>query len=106
MSKQDETKFKEKVLPELTAIPRTWWVKTQQVSISGTPDILGCVNGIFVALELKAKKGSPSKLQEYNIKLINDCYGFGFVVYPQNWDGILRKIKELADDKFYTRRTK
>jgi Holliday junction resolvase len=77
-------------------MPGTVWFSIQQVAINGTPDILGCANGIFVALELKASaKSRRSKLQEYNIKKINDAGGFARFVYPENWDYVQEELKKL-----------
>lgn len=35
---------------------------------SGIPDILCCINGVFVAVEVKASNGRPSELQKLNGK--------------------------------------
>jgi len=87
-----ERKFRDKIMPKLKKIPDSWWESIQQMTIRGTPDILGCVKGNFVALELKAKKGKPSKLQELKIKKINEAGGVGRIVYPDNFDEIYKEI--------------
>ena len=47
---------------------------------SGTPDILACVNGRFVGIEVKkAKGGVVSELQKQKIKLIQEAGGVAFV---------------------------
>ena len=47
---------------------------------SGTPDIVACVNGRFVAIEVKKEKGGVvSALQKAKINKINDCGGVAFV---------------------------
>lgn len=49
-------------------------------SKAGTPDILACVNGRFVAIEVKrAEGGEVSPLQKANIKLIRKAGGIAFV---------------------------
>ena len=97
MAKFPETRFKEVVLRELRQLPRTWVVKIQQVSINGTPDILACVNGVFVALELKrAKDAYLSELQRYELMRIKAANGVGFVTYPANWRRIYAKLAKLA----------
>ena len=47
---------------------------------AGVPDIIACVNGHFLALEVKTEKGKVTKLQEENIKAINKAKGFADVV--------------------------
>jgi hypothetical protein len=47
---------------------------------SGTPDILACINGMFVGLEVKVDDNKLTKLQELNLKKIRDGGGFGIEV--------------------------
>lgn len=79
-------------------------MKTQQLSIRGTPDYLCCVNGIFVALELKKSKKEKMKdtLQDLNLKKIEKAKGFAFFVYPENW----AKVKNLLQAIVVARREK
>lgn len=99
MAKQAESLFKEKVRRDLVALGGPIWIcKTQQVSIRGTPDFLICMNGHFVALELKKDpKAKVSALQEYNIDEICLAHGFGFIVLPENWAGILKFLETLME---------
>jgi Holliday junction resolvase len=60
---------------------------------SGVPDILACVNGYFVGIEVKAQNGRPSELQMHNVKKIREAGGFAYVVYPSGWD----KLKEILE---------
>ena len=83
--KKKETLFKEKVQDDLRKIPNCWFVKVQQVSVRGTPDILACVNGVFVAIELKTETGKLEELQEYNLRKIQDARGIAFVIIPGTW---------------------
>ncbi len=62
-------------------------------STSGTPDILACVNGHFLAIEVKAPEGKPSELQLVKIKEIRKAGGFAYVVYPSGW----LKLKDIID---------
>lgn len=56
--------------------------RTQMGNKSGLPDIICCINGIFVGLELKRPdgKGKPTKQQEKICKDINDIGGVGLFV--------------------------
>lgn len=65
------------------------------MSASGIPDILCNVNGYFVALELKATDGRPSKLQEINIDEINKSNGIGRIVYPKDFEDMKKTIRGL-----------
>lgn len=47
---------------------------------SGTPDILACVKGVFVGIEVKKPKGGRvSELQKLKIKQIEQAGGIGIV---------------------------
>lgn len=47
---------------------------------AGTPDILACVNGRFVGIEVKKSKGGVvSELQKLKIKQIQNAGGVAFV---------------------------
>ena len=47
---------------------------------SGIPDIIGCYNGRFFAIECKAGKGKTTALQERELIAICNAGGFTFVV--------------------------
>jgi len=51
---------------------------------SGIPDIIGCYNGRFIAIECKAGKGKTTALQERELQLIKDAGGFIFVAREDN----------------------
>lgn len=65
-----------------------WYVKyfANRMTKVGIPDILACVNGRFVAIEVKAQNGKPSELQLYHIKKIREAGGIAFILYPSGWD--------------------
>lgn len=92
-----EKTFQDRILPKLKALPRSYWVKIQKAE-GGTPDILGCVRGRFVALELKRDlKHKPTKLQQHQMIKIKAAEGICWVVCPETWDEQLRNLKELAE---------
>lgn len=97
MAKQAETNFKERVQRDLKTLPSTWFVKTQMRSVRGIPDILGCVNGYFFALELKkSAKENPDKLQQWVLEEIAEAGGFSIVTHPDNWDSVFEMLTDLA----------
>lgn len=67
---------------------------------SGVPDILACVNGYFIGIEVKAQNGRPSELQLHNIRKIKDAGGFAFVLYPSAFDEFKQFITDLKREKF------
>ena len=64
----------------------------------GVPDLLYCVNGYFVGIEVKAQDGHPSELQLYNIAKIRKAGGFAFVLYPSGFDEFKKFIYDLKND--------
>lgn len=71
-----------------------WYVKyfANRNTRSGVPDLLACVNGYFVAIEVKAENGKPSDLQLWNVKQIREAGGIAIILYPDQFD----KFKELV----------
>ena len=96
MGKKAETVFKERVKKDLEKLPKTWFVKIQQTTIRGIPDYLLCINGTFVALELKIETGELSKLQDWNLQGIAHAGGMAIVVSPDHWYDVYDLLKELA----------
>lgn len=68
-------------------------------STAGILDLTLCVNGHFVAVELKAEKGKLSPLQEYNIKEIEKSGGIAIVLRPSGFESFKKLIEELLSDK-------
>ena len=100
MAKQPETLLKEKVLACLKKLPHTYAVKIQQVAIRGTPDILACIRGRFIAMELKKDgKQKPDPLQRHELAKIVGAGGWSYVVCPENWERIKGDLKLFAGRK-------
>ena len=83
-----EKQFENKIKDYLKKLPKTWHFKIWSggFSKSGIPDIIACVNGRFVAIEVKAEKGTPSELQKWNIENIKKAGGVGVILYPNQWE--------------------
>lgn len=60
---------------------------------SGIPDLVLCVNGIFVSIEVKAPNGKASELQKMNTSRINGSNGIGIILYPDGFEN----FKELME---------
>lgn len=99
MSKKPETVFRAKVQAKLDLLPNSWWESIQQKTIQGTPDKLGCINGYFVALELKATPYDvASPLQLLKIQRIVDAGGVAFIIHPGNLDETIEVLKHIAEE--------
>jgi hypothetical protein len=83
MSKQPEAKITEKICAYLDSQkPSVWHFKVHggMFQQAGVPDIVGCKNGRFFALEVKTEAGTPTKLQEYVMNKIKAAGGISGVV--------------------------
>ena len=82
-----ETQFQRQV-KEFLHSQNIWFVKYWaggQFTKAGVPDILACVNGHFVGIELKTETGRTSKLQEYNLAKIRQSGGQALVLRPSGF---------------------
>ncbi len=97
MAVKAETVFRKWAMDRFKKIPKSDWMSIQQKGIFGSPDVLGCVNCIFVSLEFKKDQFSkPTKLQEYKRKKISKAGGFAYTIYPENFNLIFRAVLNLA----------
>lgn len=78
-----------------------WYVKyfANRMTKSGIPDILACVNGYFVAIEVKASNGKPSELQYYHRDKIRATGGISIILYPEQFDEFKDYIKKLNQNR-------
>lgn len=92
----NEKRFEMKIRKELEKY-NTWVLKTWSNGIqrSGIPDLIVCLNGHFVGIEVKAEKGKPSELQKYNIKKIEEAGGIAMIVYPDDFEDIKKLLEQL-----------
>jgi Holliday junction resolvase len=65
---------------------------------SGVPDIVGCLNGVFFAIECKANGGRPTALQLREIERINVAGGFAIVVDEDNVS-LLESLSKLVGER-------
>jgi hypothetical protein len=93
LAKKAETTFKEQVLKDLKAFPNGYFEKIQQVGKRGTPDIIGCLNGYCVVLELKKDaKSKPDKLQQHKMNKYQKACALVFTPCPENWNEIYKNL--------------
>ncbi|WP_242844806.1 VRR-NUC domain-containing protein [Clostridium botulinum] len=67
------------------------------MSKAGIPDIIACVNGTLVGIEVKAPNGKASELQKRNIRLIQESGGLGYVLYPKDFEAFKKDMWELLN---------
>lgn len=74
-----------------------WYVKyfANAYTPSGIPDILVCLNGYFIAIEVKAENGRVSELQKYNLNKIARSGGIGIILYPSGFDNFKNYIEKV-----------
>ena len=99
-----ESRLQRAIRRKLTHEVGGYWLKIAggPFQKAGVPDILGCVNGLFIGLEVKrpdrGKKSEPSELQKIEIQLINLAGGTaGVVTSPK--EAIKLVLKALARAK-------
>lgn len=64
---------------------------------SGIPDIIACVKGHFVSIEVKASDGRPSALQELNTNRIRDSGGSGCFLYPTGFEQFKEDVNGIIE---------
>lgn len=90
-----ESKLQEYVMQRLRGIPNLVPIKISDRYISGISDILLCVEGRFVAIELKIEGNKPSRLQLEFLKNIKDAGGVSGVAYT--WGEVKDVLREVID---------
>lgn len=63
---------------------------------SGVPDIIGCYNGRFWAIECKAGKNTTTALQQRELEAIGAAGGVPWVVNEDNVDAVSAAIRSLG----------
>lgn len=67
---------------------------------SGVPDILVCINGRLIGLELKREDGTgrPSKQQEIECRKINNAGGIAIIT--NNFEQIKKLLNDVYNNKY------
>lgn len=63
---------------------------------AGVPDILACLKGHFIAIEVKAGNGRPSPLQLHNLREIHRAGGLAILTYPKDFDRLRGLLEVVA----------
>lgn len=87
MAMTPEGKVKAKVKKTLDAMGAYHFMPTTGgYGRSGIPDIVGCLNGLFFAIECKAKSGTTTALQDRELARICVAGGISLVINESNVD--------------------
>lgn len=94
----EEKLFENKIKSYLKS-KNCWFVKyfANAYTRAGIPDILACVNGYFVAIEVKSSKGKPSELQVYHRDEIRKANGICLILYPEQFEDFKLLIDDLIE---------
>lgn len=78
-----------------------WFVKYFGCAVSETsiPDLLCCVNGKFVAIEVKADKGKPSGGQLIMQHKIQKAGGISLILYPKDFEEFKNLIQQIKSEE-------
>jgi len=93
-----ERNFRDRLVAWLKQLPRTVVFSIQQVSIRGTADLICCINGKFVSIEVKASEDAQiSALQRYNLeKVVAVGGGIALIISPEGFKKAQVFLSELA----------
>ena len=90
-------------MKKLRQIPNSYFFVKEAKGLKGIADIIGCVNGRFVALEVKRSKLEANRmtgrivLQRHYLVKINQIGGYGNFVYPTNMEEVLRDLSGFPE---------
>lgn len=97
MAATPEKKVKNKVIAILKELGAYFFFPaTHGYGRSGVPDIIGCLGGIFFAIECKAGKNKPTALQEREMQRIQDAGGHTLVINEDNIEELRAWLKTLS----------
>jgi len=88
-----EKQFQNKVIAFLKS-QKIYYVKIWGggYQTAGIPDLICCIRGRFVALELKTEKGTATVLQKYNIFQIQESGGCARILRPSEFNQFKREV--------------
>jgi hypothetical protein len=99
-----EAVFQRKLIKLLRAIPNSWWTVKEAKSLRGLPDIFGCINGTFIALECKRSLAESrhntgrTVLQKKILNDISNVGAYSSFIYPENMEEVLEELREMSKE--------
>lgn len=98
MAQTPEAKVKKVVTRQLKALGVYYFYPvTGGYGRSGVPDIVGCYQGHFFAIEVKAGRNKPTPLQQKNLDEIAAAGGIAWVVNEDNMQDVTSALTKLGD---------
>jgi len=73
-----ESQIQKQIIDYLDSIG-AWTVKVMVANKVGCPDLLACVDGVMLAVEVKAPGGVVAPIQQYNLDKITKAGGVAIV---------------------------
>jgi Holliday junction resolvase len=96
MAQTPEAKVKSLVTRQLKELGAYYFYPaTGGFGRSGVPDIVGCFNGLFFAIECKAGSNKPTTLQQKNLDQIVQAGGLAWVVNEENMRDVSATLLSL-----------
>ena len=85
------------------AFPKLYIFKVgqgQYLSRRGIPDLIACIEGHFIAIEVKTEIGKLTRLQEHELMKIKASGGLSVVMYgkdEKDMERLIKIIKKLTE---------
>lgn len=101
MTTKPESRRQRRIQRELKKQVGGWWFKVHggPFQKAGVPDLVGCVEGRFFALEVKEPGEEPTKLQAETMKKIRLAGGTSYPVEtPEEAVAIVRAALGISED--------
>lgn len=89
-----EAKLQRQLIKFLTE-KNIYHFKTIASNKAGIPDVVACIDGKFVTVEVKSDTGIQSRLQKYNQRRIEEEGGYYFLLCPFNQSVIFKSLERL-----------
>ncbi len=78
MNPLPESTIKRQIMRFLKSLPESDWEVSPPGSVSGKPDITGCLKGRYVAIEVKRPGKIPTPIQSYKLKKLKAARAVAF----------------------------
>lgn len=100
MASTPEAKVKKQVVSTLKAMGAYYFYPvTGGYGASGVPDIVACYKGLFVGIECKAGKNTPTALQSRNLLAITMSGGLSMLVNEDTAPTVRQTLEAWAKSK-------
>lgn len=99
MAMTPEKKVKNQIVKQLKELGEQvyyFFPATGGYGRSGVPDIIGCYNGKFFAIECKAGKNTTTALQQRELEAIGRAGGIPWVINESNVDTVKEAVISLG----------